>query len=247
MGISTTQHHHEPNGTHTANKQQQQQQLDIEALLEKLTLDEKVALTAGKDFWHTVPIPRLNIPSIRLSDGPNGVRGTCFFDAVPSTCLPCGTGLGATFDAELLQRVGGLLADECRAKGAHVLLGPTINIPRAPLGGRGFESYSEDPFLAGVLAGRYCKGVQDKGIVATLKHFACNDQEDQRMAFNAIVTERALREIYLSPFQIALKHCQAGAVMTSYNKVGGTHSSENEHLLKDILRGEWKWDGLVMR
>jgi beta-glucosidase len=192
-----------------------------------------------------VPVPRLNIPSIRLSDGPNGVRGTCFFDAVPSTCLPCGTGLGATFDKDLLRRVGGLLADECRAKGAHMLLGPTINIPRAPLGGRGFESYSEDPYLAGILAGYYCEGVQSRGIVACLKHFACNDQEDQRMAFNAIVTERALREIYLAPFQTALKHCQAGAIMTAYNQINGTHAAENEHILKDILRGEWAWNGLV--
>jgi len=192
-----------------------------------------------------VPVPRLNIPSIRLSDGPNGVRGTCFFDAVPSTCLPCGTGLGATFDKDLLQRIGGLLADECRAKGAHMLLGPTINIPRAPLGGRGFESYSEDPYLAGILAGHYVQGVEEKGIVACLKHFACNDQEDQRMAFNAIVTERALREIYLAPFQIALKHCQAGAIMTAYNQINGTHAAENQHILKDILRGEWAWDGLV--
>ncbi|THZ94901.1 hypothetical protein D6C82_08027 [Aureobasidium pullulans] len=248
MGISTAQSTRE-NGLpqHTATKQQQQQpqQLDIEQLLTQLTLEEKVSLTAGKDFWHTVPVPRLNIPSIRLSDGPNGVRGTRFFDAVPSTCLPCGTGLGATFDKDLLKRVGGLLADECRAKGAHMLLGPTINIPRAPLGGRGFESYSEDPYLAGILAGYYCQGVQDKGIVACLKHFACNDQEDQRMAFNAIVTERALREIYLAPFQIALKHCQAGAIMTAYNKINGTHAAENEHILKDILRGEWKWDGLI--
>jgi beta-glucosidase len=126
-----------------------------------------------------------------------------------------------------------------------MLLGPTINIQRAPLGGRGFESYSEDPYLAGILAGHYCQGVQDKGIVACLKHFACNDQEDQRMAFNAIVTERALREIYLAPFQTALKRCQAGAIMTAYNQINGTHAAENEHILKDILRGEWGWDGLI--
>ncbi|KAI4854348.1 hypothetical protein E4T44_00234 [Aureobasidium sp. EXF-8845] len=238
MGISTTQSTREHGSVSHPTTKQQQQELDIEHVLIQLTLEEKISLTA-------VPVPRLNIPSIRLSDGPNGVRGTCFFDAVPSTCLPCGTGLGATFNKELLQRVGGLLADECRAKGAHMLLGPTINIQRAPLGGRGFESYSEDPYLAGILAGYYCQGVQDKGIVACLKHFACNDQEDQRMAFNAIVTERALREIYLAPFQITLKHCQAGAIMTAYNQINGTHAAENEHILKDILRGEWGWDGLI--
>ncbi|RDW64974.1 beta-glucosidase-5 [Coleophoma cylindrospora] len=219
---------------------------DVEELLEQLTLDEKVALTAGKDFWHTVPIPRLQIPSIRLSDGPNGVRGTRFFDGVPAACLPCGTAIGATFDKALLRSIGQLLAAEARAKGAHVLLGPTINIQRAPLGGRGFESYSEDPYLAGVLAGMYCKGVQEGGIVATLKHFVCNDQEHERMAVNSILTERALREIYLLPFMLAIKLSQAGAIMTAYNQVNGVHAAENAHLLKDILRDEWKWDGLIM-
>ncbi|KAL5315013.1 hypothetical protein ACEPPN_017664 [Leptodophora sp. 'Broadleaf-Isolate-01'] len=220
--------------------------LDVEVLITQLTLEEKIALTAGKDFWHTTDIPRLRIPSIRLSDGPNGVRGTRFFDGVPAACLPCGTAIGATFDTELALSIGHLLAAEAKAKGAHVLLGPTINIQRAPLGGRGFESYSEDPFLAGMLAGYYCKGIQERDIIATLKHFVCNDQEDQRMAVNSILTERALREIYLLPFMIAIKLSQPGAIMTAYNQVNGTHAAENEHLLKEILREEWKWDGLVM-
>jgi beta-glucosidase len=220
--------------------------LNVNDLLEQLTLEEKVDLTAGKDFWHTVAIPRLNVPSIRLSDGPNGIRGTRFFDSVPAACLPCGTATGATFDAHLAQKIGNLLADEAKAKGAHVILGPTINIQRSPLGGRGFESYSEDPYLAGVLARQYCKGVKDKNIVATLKHFVCNDQEHERMAVNAIVTDRALREIYLEPFRIAIKMSQPGAVMTSYSKLNGTHVSENKNILQDILRDEWKWDGLVM-
>ncbi|KAH9209406.1 beta-glucosidase precursor [Leptodontidium sp. 2 PMI_412] len=221
--------------------------LDVEVLITQLTLEEKVALTAvGKDFWHTTDIPRLGIPSIRLSDGPNGVRGTRFFDGIPAACLPCGTAIGATFDTELALSIGHLLAAEAKAKGAHVLLGPTINIQRAPLGGRGFESYSEDPFLAGMLAGYYCKGIQERDIIATLKHFVCNDQEDQRMAVNSILTERALREIYLLPFMIAIKLSQPGAIMTAYNQVNGTHAAENEHLLKEILREEWKWDGLVM-
>ncbi|PVH81577.1 glycoside hydrolase family 3 protein [Cadophora sp. DSE1049] len=200
----------------------------------------------GKDFWHTTDIPRLGIPSIRLSDGPNGVRGTRFFDSVPAACLPCGTAIGATFDTELALSIGHLLAAEAKAKGAHVLLGPTINIQRGPLGGRGFESYSEDPFLSGMLAGYYCKGIQERDIVATLKHFVCNDQEDQRMAVNSILTERALREIYLLPFMIAIKLSQPGAIMTAYNQVNGTHAAENMHLLKEILREEWKWNGLVM-
>ncbi|KAG4435734.1 hypothetical protein IFR05_008784 [Cadophora sp. M221] len=227
--------------------EQQMAGLDVEQLITQLTLEEKVALTAeGKDFWHTSDIPRLGIPSIRLSDGPNGVRGTRFFDGVPAACLPCGTAIGATFDTDLALSIGHLLAAEAKAKGAHVLLGPTINIQRAPLGGRGFESYSEDPFLAGTLAGYYCKGIQERDVVATLKHFVCNDQEDQRMAVNSILTERALREIYLLPFMIAIKLSQPGAIMTAYNQVNGTHAAENEHLLKEILREEWKWDGLVM-
>ncbi|CAI7650624.1 unnamed protein product [Penicillium pancosmium] len=219
---------------------------DIEAILKKLTQDEKVALLTGDDFWHTVPIPRLGVPSIRVSDGPNGVRGTRFFSSVPAACLPCGTAIGATFDRDLVLEVGHLLAAEAKAKGAHVILGPTINIARGPLGGRGFESYSEDPMLSGILAGHYCKGLQEKNISATLKHFVCNDQEHERMAVNSIVTDRALREIYLLPFQVAIALGQPDAIMTAYNKVNGLHAAENPTLLREILRGEWSWDGLVM-
>jgi beta-glucosidase len=145
-----------------------------------------------------------------------------------------------------LVKVGHLLAAEAKAKGAHVILGPTINIARGPLGGRGFESYSEDPYLSGVLAGHYCKGLKEKGIVATLKHFVCNDQEHERMAVSSIVTDRALREIYLLPFMIAIALGKPEAIMTAYNKVNGVHASESSQLLHNILRGEWGWDGLVM-
>ncbi|KAH8659860.1 glycoside hydrolase superfamily [Xylariales sp. PMI_506] len=199
-----------------------------------------------EDFWHTVPVPRLGLPSLRLSDGPNGIRGTRFFGSVPSACLPCGTAIGATFDRDLAVEIGGLLADEAVAKGAHVVLGPTINIQRAPTGGRGFESYSEDPVLSGTMAGAYCSGLQGRGIAATLKHFVCNDMEHERMAENSIVTERALREIYLLPFMRAIKIGKPQAIMTAYNKVNGIHASEHPRLLQDILRGEWGWDGLIM-
>ncbi|PWY75366.1 hypothetical protein BO70DRAFT_372618 [Aspergillus heteromorphus CBS 117.55] len=219
---------------------------DIEDLLKQLTLDEKVALLTGDDFWHTVPIPRLGIPSIRLSDGPNGVRGTRFFGSVPAACLPCGTAIGATFDRELAVEIGHLLAAEAKAKGAHVILGPTINIQRGPLGGRGFESFSEDPLLSGTLAGHYCKGLKERNITATLKHFVCNDQEHERMAVNSVVTDRAMREIYLLPFMIAIALGKPGAIMTAYNKVNGIHASESPTLLHDILRGEWGWEGLLM-
>lgn len=154
--------------------------------------------------------------------------------------------MGATWDAELVEAAGRLLGEETKAKGAHVLLGPTMNIQRSPLGGRGFESFAEDPVLSGVLAGNYCLGVQAENVIPTLKHFVCNDQEHERMGVSSIVTERALREIYLLPFQIALKRANPGAVMTAYNRINGTHASENQHTLKDILRREWGWNGLAM-
>ncbi|CAG8876862.1 unnamed protein product [Penicillium salamii] len=204
---------------------------DVDSLLKKLTQDEKIALLTGEDFWHTVPIPRLGIPSIRVSDGPNGVRGTRFFSSVPAACLPCGTAIGATFDRDLAVEVGHILAAEAKAKGAHVILGPTINIARV---------------LSGILAGHYCKGLKERNISATLKHFVCNDQEHERMAVSSIVTDRAMREIYLLPFQIAISLGSPDAIMTAYNKVNGLHAAEHKTLLQDVLRGEWGWDGLVI-
>ncbi|EPE02620.1 beta-glucosidase [Ophiostoma piceae UAMH 11346] len=218
---------------------------DVEEVIAELALHEKVSLVSGIDMWHTYAVPRLGVPSIRMSDGPNGVRGTRFFNGIPAACLPCETALGATFDEELALELGKLLGQECKAKGAHILLGPTINIQRGPLGGRGFESFSEDPVLSGTLAARYCEGVKEEGIIPTPKHFVCNDQEHERMAVNSILTDRALREIYLLPFQIAMQS-NPGALMTSYNMVNGTHASESFPLLQDILRKEWGFDGLVM-
>ncbi|KOS42623.1 hypothetical protein ACN38_g6479 [Penicillium nordicum] len=220
--------------------------IDVEKTIEELTLGEKVALTAGRDFWHTEPVSRLNIPALRMSDGPNGVRGTRFFNGIPAACFPCATALGATWDTELLSEVGALMGDEAIAKGTHVVLGPTINTQRSPLGGRGFESFSEDGVLSGTLAGHFCKAMQDKGVAATLKHFVCNDQEHERLAVNSILTNRALREIYLMPFQLAMRICRSQCVMTAYNKVNGTHVSENKAIIDDILRKEWGWEGLVM-
>lgn len=165
---------------------------------------------------------------------------------MPSSCLPCGTAIGATFDRDLAVEIGHLLAAEAKAKGAHVVLGPTINIPRGPLGGRGFESFSEDPLLSGIMAGSYCKGLDEKNILATLKHFVCNDQEHERMAVNSIVTDRALREIYLLPFMLAIAIGKPAAIMTAYNKLNGLHVAENPDLLTGILREEWGWDGLLM-
>ncbi|KAL3422360.1 glycoside hydrolase family 3 [Phlyctema vagabunda] len=219
---------------------------EVEEVLQKLKTKEKIDLLSGIDFWHTKSIPRLHVPSIRLSDGPNGVRGTRFFNGSPAACLPCGTGLAATWDTELLREAGELMGEETKAKGAHVILGPTINMQRSPLGGRGFESLSEDPILAGTCAASLVSGIQETGVVASIKHFVGNDQEHERMAVNSIVTERALREIYLLPFQIAVRDSKPGSFMTSYNKVNGIHVNETPKFVQQILREEWGWEGLVM-
>ncbi|EXJ90576.1 beta-glucosidase [Capronia coronata CBS 617.96] len=225
---------------------QKQASLDVEDVLSKLNIDEKISLLSGIDFWHTAPVHRLAIPSIRLSDGPNGVRGTRFFNGVPAACLPCGTALAATWDTDLIKRGGTLQGTEAIAKGASVILGPTTNMQRSPLGGRGFESFSEDPYLAGAMSAATINGIQSTGVGATIKHYVCNDQEDQRQSVDSILTERALREIYLMPFMIAQRDSRPWCFMTSYNKVNGTHASEDPRLIRDILRGEWGFDGLVM-
>ena len=181
-----------------------------------------------------------------MSDGPNGIRGTKFFNGVPAACFPCGTALGATWDSELMEAAGRLMAEESRAKGAAAILGPTVNIQRSPLGGRGFESFSEDPHLAGSLAAAEIRGIQESGIQATIKHFVCNDLEHERKAVDSIVSERALREIYLMPFQIAMRDADPKAFMTAYNKLNGLHCSENKRLLQGILRDEWGFKGMVM-
>lgn len=204
------------------------------------------AFASGHDFWHTAPIPRLSVPSIKCSDGPNGVRGSKFFDSVPGLCIPCGSGLGATWNKSLLQSAGVLLSQECKVKGVHAWLGPTVNMHRSPLNGRGFESFSEDPCLSGILAARIIEGVQSGGSAAVLKHFVANDQETEKRSVDVVISDRALREIYLLPFQLALKYGKPEAVMSSYNKVQGVHCSESKNLLQEILRREWGFDGLIM-
>ncbi|KIJ63446.1 glycoside hydrolase family 3 protein [Hydnomerulius pinastri MD-312] len=220
---------------------------DVDDIIEKLTTDEAILLTAGVGFWHTHEVPRLGIPAIKVCDGPNGIRGNHFFMSTPAKCLPSATALGATWDTELIEEVGlKLLAGEAKLRAAPVILAPTCNIQRNPLGGRAFESFSEDPLLSGMIAAAYVKGVQKGGIGSTIKHFVCNDKENDRMAYDSILSERALREIYLMPFMLAQKYAKPWAFMTAYNRVNGTHASENRHLLQDILRNEWKFDGLIM-
>ncbi|WWD16370.1 hypothetical protein CI109_100796 [Kwoniella shandongensis] len=215
-------------------------------LLKQLSTEEKISLLAGKDWWNTIPIPRLNVPSIKVTDGPNGARGDSFYHMTPAVALPCATSLGATFSKPLIEKAGILLANETKARNAICLLAPTINIQRSPLGGRAFESFSEDPTLSGHIAAAYVNGLQSQGVSATIKHFVGNDQEHERMGEDSIIAPRPLREIYLRPFQIAQRLSKPRAYMTSYNKVNGTHCSENEWLLKELLRKEWGHDGLIM-
>ncbi|CDR47499.1 CYFA0S32e01002g1_1 [Cyberlindnera fabianii] len=221
-------------------------QFDVEDVLSKLTLEEKIGLSAGIDFWHTYPVPRLNIPSLRLSDGPNGIRGTKFFNGVPGAVLPNGTGLASSFDKELLFEAGKLAGVEARHKSAHVDLGPTTNMQRGPNGGRGFESFSEDPYLAGIASAEVVKGLQSEHIAATMKHYVCNDLEHERNSSDSLITDRALREIYLEPFRLAVKFADPKAFMTGYNKINGEHVSQSKKFINDILRNEWEWDGTVM-
>ncbi|KAH7006518.1 glycoside hydrolase superfamily [Fusarium venenatum] len=224
----------------------QRSTIDVESTLASLTLAEKISLLSGSDFWHSAAIPSRGISAIKCTDGPNGARGGRFFNPVPALCIPCGTGLGATWNPELLYAAGQLLSRECEAKGAHVWLGPTVNLVRGPLNGRGFESFSEDPHLSGVLATAIINGVQSRGTAAALKHFVANDQETAKMSTDICMSERALREVYLKPFQMAVRDAKPKVVMSSYNKVNGVHVSESKKLLQDILRGEWGYDGLVM-
>ncbi|KAF1953839.1 hypothetical protein CC80DRAFT_476672 [Byssothecium circinans] len=219
---------------------------DIDTILQSLTLEEKVSLLAGKDFWETVPIASKGVPTIKTSDGPNGVRGAVFTGGTRAACFPAAVCSAATWNPGLSRRIGNALAEETRTKGARVLLGPTLCNHRHPLGGRNFESFSEDPLLAGKLAAQVVAGLQERGVAATIKHFAANEQETERLTVDEIVSERALREIYLKPFEIAVKEANPWAVMTAYNKVNGTHADSNEFLLKKVLRGDWSWDGLVM-
>lgn len=218
----------------------------VSDLLGQLSLDEKVALLAGEDHWHTPPVERVGIPRFKMSDGPIGVRGARNPGGPRSACFPCGTALAATWDPALVQEVGEHLGHEARAKGAHLLLGPTVNIHRHPLAGRNFECYSEDPHLTARTAVAYISGVQSTGVGACIKHFVANDSEFERFTMSSEVPERALREIYLRPFEVAMAEARPVAVMGAYNKLRGTWCCEHPWLLTTVLRDEWAYDGLVV-
>jgi len=218
----------------------------IDDLLTQMTIEEKISMLAGADLWRSFAVSRLGIPQFKTTDGPNGARGAFGSMASPSVATPVGIALGATWNPALVEKVGNVLADELEAKGAHILLAPTVNIHRTPIAGRNFECYSEDPFLSGMLASAYIKGIQDKGKGACIKHFVANDQEYERFSMSSEVDERTLREIYLEPFRIAIRNSKPWAVMSAYNRVNGTYACENDHTLNDILKGEWGFDGIVM-
>ncbi|WP_295125649.1 glycoside hydrolase family 3 C-terminal domain-containing protein [uncultured Leifsonia sp.] len=219
----------------------------------ELTLEEKASLTSGRSFWSTEAVDRAGIPSIYLTDGPHGVRKQAqggdhlgIGDSVPATCFPPAVALGSSWDAELLERVGRALGEEAKAEGVGVLLGPGINIKRSPLCGRNFEYLSEDPIVSGRLGAALVRGLQSQGVGASLKHFAANNQETDRLRVSADVDERPLREIYLRGFQHIVEQTQPWTVMCSYNRINGVYASEDPWLLTSVLREEWGFEGLVV-
>lgn len=224
---------------------------NLASIIAQMTLEEKAALCTGASHWTTTPVERLGIPEMIVADGPHGVRRVPDVSSVaqhslPATCFPTASCLASTWDVDLINQLGVALAEECIALNVDVLLGPGVNLKRSPLGGRNFEYFSEDPFLAGELAASFINGVQSKGVGTSLKHFAVNNQEFQRFSISAAVSERVLREIYLPAFEKAVKQAQPWTVMCSYNKVNGTFASEHHHLLTEILKNEWGFEGLVV-
>jgi beta-glucosidase len=217
----------------------------IETRLEALDLADRVRLLTGADNWHTHAAPRAGLAQLLLSDGPAGVRGSAWDGRDPSANLPCPTAMAASFDAAHLAHLGELLAGEARRKGAHVLLGPTINLQRTPVGGRHFECFSEDPLLTGMLAAAYVRSVQAGGVAATPKHLVANDSETDRRTVDVRMSRRALHEVYLAPFEAAVVDAGAWTVMAAYNSLGGFTLTEHP-LLVDLLKGDWGFDGVVV-
>lgn len=227
--------------------------MNIENMIQELTLEEKASLCSGADFWHTETIERLGLDRIMVSDGPHGLRKQGevtdhmgIAESIKAVCFPTASAMACSFNRELLEQVGNALGEECQAEEIAVLLGPGANMKRSPLCGRNFEYYSEDPYLAGEMGAAFVKGVQDKNIGTSLKHFAANNQESRRMSISAEIDERTLRETYLAGFERIVKKAQPWTVMCSYNRINGTYSCENDWLLNKVLRKEWGFEGLVM-
>ncbi|WP_342043277.1 glycoside hydrolase family 3 C-terminal domain-containing protein [Bacillus sp. OTU2372] len=226
---------------------------NISDIIGKMTLEEKASLCSGLEFWRLQGIERLGIPSIMVTDGPHGLRkqeGSSdhlgIYDSVPATCFPSAAGMASSWNRELINKVGVALGEECQAEDVAILLGPGANIKRSPLCGRNFEYFSEDPYLSSEMAANHIKGVQSQGIGTSLKHFAANNQEYRRMTTDVVIDERTLREIYLASFEGPVKQAKPWTLMAAYNKVNGEYASENEYLLKDILKDEWGFEGIVV-
>lgn len=222
-------------------------------LVSQMTLEEKCALLAGKDVWHTREIPRLNIPAITLSDGPSGLRKQAgegdhlgLNASTKATCIPSAATLACSWDDTVSEAMGAVVGRDAANQGVDVLLAPGLNTKRSSLCGRSFEYYSEDPYLSGKLAAGFIRGAQKQGVSACAKHYAANAQELLRMHSDSVMDERTLREMYLTNFEIAIKEGKPGFVMTAYNRVNGVYANESRHLLGDILRGEWGFDGAVV-
>ncbi len=216
-----------------------------QSLVAVLSVAEKVLLLTGADSWRTQGAKAIGLRPMTTSDGPAGVRGVIKDERSPSSCLPCPSALGATWDTGLVYELAAALGAEARSKGVDVLLGPTINLMRTPLGGRGFECFAEDPVLTAEIAVAYVRGVQEAGVATTVKHYVGNDSETDRWNYDARITERVLRELYLAPFEATVRDAGTMLVMAAYNKVNGLPMTENERLLKDVLKGEWGFDGVV--
>lgn len=222
-------------------------------IISKLTHRQKADLLTGRDFWSTLGINEVGLPSAYLSDGPCGLRKQAaksdhlgLNPSIPATSLPSTATVANSWNEELGQAMGELLGEEAAAMKVNVLLGPGMNIKRNPLCGRNFEYFSEDPYLSGKMAAAYIRGIQKNGISACVKHFAANNQEERRMVSDSVIDERTLREIYLTGFEIAVKEGNPKSIMSSYNKLNGTFANENEHLLKEILRDEWGFKGVIV-
>ncbi len=227
--------------------------MDIKALISQMTLEEKAGLCSGLDFWHTKPVERLGVPASMVSDGPHGLRKQDdtgdhlgINDSIKAVCFPAACATAASFDKDMIRRMGEAIGDSCQHEKLSVVLGPAVNIKRSPLCGRNFEYFSEDPYLAGKLSAAYISGVQSRNVGTSIKHFAANSQEHRRMSSSSDADERTLREIYFPAFEISVKEAQPWTVMCSYNRINGTYASENRWLLTDVLRDEWGFKGYVM-
>ena len=227
--------------------------MDIKALVSQMTLEEKAGLCSGLDFWHTKPVERLGVPSVMVSDGPHGLRKQDekadhlgVNDSIKAVCMPAACATASSFDRDLMGRMGQAIGDSCQHEKLGVVLGPAVNIKRAPLCGRNFEYFSEDPYLAGEMSAAYINGVQSKNVGTSIKHFAANSQEHRRMSSSSNADERTLREIYFPAFEISVRKAQPWTVMCSYNRINGVYASENPWLLTDVLRKEWGFQGYVM-